>query len=139
MDKASIPYLGTITPFKGIRVYTRSAMGQPGSSEHLRELLTRVVGDYLTEGFLIIKDDDMYIGSQTVSELLLFWKKVLHRLQQNNLYLSACKTEVAPKRTTVLGWIWECGTISIPSHKITPLANSDPPKTCSSMRSFIGA
>ena len=139
MDKASIPYLGTITPFKGIRVYTRSAMGQPGSSEHLRELLTRVVGDYLTEGFLIIKDDDMYIGSQTIQELLQFWQKVLQRLQLNNLYLSAGKTEIAPKRTTVLGWIWECGTISIPSHKIIPLANSDPPKTCRSMRSFIGA
>ena len=31
------------------------------------------------------------------------------------------------------------GTISIAPHKISPLVNSDPPKTCSAMRSFIGA
>ena len=49
VDKESIPYLGTITPFKGIRVYTRCVMGQPGSSEHLRELMTRVVGDFLAK------------------------------------------------------------------------------------------
>ena len=77
LDKESIPYLGTITPFKGIRVYTRCVMGQPGSSEHLRELLTRVLGDFLTQGFLIIKDDDMYVGAQSINELLCHWEKVL--------------------------------------------------------------
>ena len=56
-------YLGTITPFKGIRVYTQCVMGQPGSSELLQELLTRVLGDFITQGFLIIKDDNMYVGA----------------------------------------------------------------------------
>ena len=32
--KSSIPYLGTVTPFKGLRVYLRAAMGMPGSSEY---------------------------------------------------------------------------------------------------------
>ncbi len=139
LDKKSIPYLGTVTPFRGMYVYTRSAMGQPGASEHLRELLTRVFGDYLREGFLIVKDDDMYIGSNEVSDLLCKWQMVLHRLQQNNLSLSASKTFITPKRTTVLGWIWQSGTISVPPHKIIPLVQSDPPETCSAMRSFIGA
>ena len=140
LTKASMPYLGTVTPFKGVRVYMRSAMGQPGASEHLRELLTRVLGDHMKEGFVIAKDDDLYIGAyETISELLSNWQKILHRMQQNNLYLSASKTVVAPKRTTVLGWIWDSGTISIPSHKINPLIKSDPPKTCSAMRSFIGS
>ena len=80
LDRKSIPYLGTVTLYKGMRVYTRSAMGQPGASEHLRELLTRIFGDYLREGFLIIKDDDMYVGSATPSDLLILWQKVLHRL-----------------------------------------------------------
>ena len=139
MDKKSIPYLGTVTPFKGIRVYTRLAMGMPGASEHLRELLTRVLGDFLSEGFLLVKDDDMYIGAQNISQLLCNWQQVLERMQQNNLYLSASKTEIVPKRTTVLGWIWQSGTISIPQHKILPLVSSEPPRTCSAMRSFIGA
>ena len=119
VTKDSMQYLGTVTPYKGIRVYTRTAMGMPGSSEHLRELLTRVLGDYMSEGFVIAKDDDMYIGAhESVAELLSNWEKVLHRMQLNNLYLSASKTVIAPKRTTVLGWIWECGTISAPPYKI---------------------
>ena len=117
-----------------MRVYTRSAMGQPGASEHLRELLTRIFGDYLREAFLIIKDDDMYVGSATPSDLLILWQKVLHRLQTNNLFFSASKTVIAPRRTTVLGWTWESGTISVQPHKILPLVRSDPPETYSSMR-----
>ena len=140
LTKESIPYLGTVTPYKGIRVYLRSAMGQPGASEHLRELITRVLGDLMTEGFVIAKDDDLYIGAyDSIPELLNNWHKVLQRMQENNLYLSASKTVVAPTRTTVLGWIWNSGTISIPTHKVNPLIKSDPPKTCSAMRSFIGA
>ena len=109
-------------------------MGQPGASEHLRELLTRVLGDFMHEGFVIAKDDDMYIGAyDSVLELLSNWQKVLHRMQQNNLYLSAPKTSIAPKRTTVLGWIWDSGTISVPIHKINPLTSSDPPTTCSAI------
>ena len=35
--KSSIPFLGTVTPFKGLTVYLRSAMSMPDSSEYLRE------------------------------------------------------------------------------------------------------
>ena len=117
MDKESMAYLGTVTPYKGIRVYTRLAMGMPGASEHLRELLTRVLGDYLTECFLVTKDDDLYIGGQTISELFHNWEKVLQRMQLNNLYLSATKTVIAPKQMTVLGGIWKSGSIAVPAHK----------------------
>ena len=30
MSESSIPYLGTMTPFKGLRVYACAAMGMPG-------------------------------------------------------------------------------------------------------------
>ena len=33
VSKKSIPFLGTVTPYKGLRVYLVSAMGQPGSSD----------------------------------------------------------------------------------------------------------
>ena len=46
-------YLGVITPFKGLRVYTRAAMGMPGSTEHLDELMSRVMGDLMHEGKVI--------------------------------------------------------------------------------------
>lgn len=36
--KSSMKYLGTVTSFKGLQVYTCSTMGMPDSSEHLQEL-----------------------------------------------------------------------------------------------------
>ena len=59
--KQSIPYLGTVTPFKGLRVYTRLAMGMPGASEVLNELLARILGNLIQEGSVIVIADDLYI------------------------------------------------------------------------------
>ena len=137
--KDSIPYLGTVTPFKGVRVYTRAAMGMPGSSEWLNELMSRVVGDLLMAGCVLIIADDLYVGGSTVQELLYNWECLLYLMHKNNLKLSSSKTVVCPKSTTILGWIWCNGSLSISSHKICPLLSSEPPKTCTQMRSFLGA
>ena len=73
LAKSSIPYLGTVTPFKGLRVYLRSAMGMPGSSEYLQELTARVFGDFMQEGFLALIADDLFVGGVTVDEILYNW------------------------------------------------------------------
>ena len=137
LAKSSIPYLGTVMPFKGIRVYLRPAMGMPGSSEYLQELTARVFGDFMLEGFVVLIADDIFIGADSISELLINWFRVLLRLQECNLTLSATKTIVCPKTMVILGWIWTAGTFVPSKHKISTLATVSPPKTCSTMRSFI--
>lgn len=139
MKRSSIKYLGIITPFKGIRVYTRAAMGMPGSTEHLDELMYRVLGEMMYEGIVMKIADDIYVGGDTVSSLLQNWERVLHQFWKNNLRLSPTKTVVCPRNTTVLGWIWSAGDISVSPHKINPLALADPPKTVKGLRSWIGA
>ena len=42
----SMKYCGTVAPFKGVRVYVRSAMGMPGSETALEELTCRVLGTW---------------------------------------------------------------------------------------------
>ena len=66
---------------------------------------------------------------------------MLERLSANYLSLSANKTVVCPFRTTILllGWQWNTGTLTRTAHKISALALVEPPQTCSSMRSFMGA
>ena len=49
LSHESMKYCGVVTPFRGVRVYARSAMGMPGSETALEELLCRVLGD-LGEG-----------------------------------------------------------------------------------------
>ena len=139
MAKSSMQWLGTHTPFGGLRVYTRPVMGMPGSAEFLQELLTRVFGEYTRKGFVIIIADDMNICGNTIGELYRNWEIVLRCCELNNLTLSPSKTIVCPVSVVILGWVWRMGTITVGSHKTSPLAVVDPPKTCSSMRSFIGA
>ena len=140
VSKESMPYLGTVTPFKGLRVYRRAAMGMPGCSEALSELVARVFGDFIQLGFFIHIHDDIHIAANDVpTELYDNWAKVLQRCRENNIKISPIKTIVCPRQLITLGWVWCAGTLSASSHKIAPLAACEPPKTCTKMRSFLGA
>lgn len=50
LSKDSMKYCGVVTPFKGTLVYTRSAMGMPGSETALVELMCHILGDFIQEG-----------------------------------------------------------------------------------------
>ena len=93
----------------------------------------------LQEGILVKLADDLYCGANTPEHLLENWKRVLHTLHQSSLNLSAPKTVICPRTTTILGWIWHQGTIQASPHRIATLTSCSPPTTVAGMRSFIGA
>ena len=135
----SMKYCGVATPFRGVRVYVRSAMGMPGSETALEELMCRVLGDLLEEGVVEKIADDLCWGGNTPKELLQNWKRVLVALHKSDLRLSALKTVINPKSTTILGWIWNSGTLSTSPHRIATLASCQKPETVYRLRSFLGA
>ena len=139
LSKASMKYCGVATPFRGIRVYTRSAMGMPGSETALEELMCRVLGDFLQEGCATNLADDLYCGGDTPQDLIANWSRILDALARCNLRLSATKTVICPKTTTILGWIWSQDSLSASPHSIAALATGSPPESVKGMRSFIGA
>ncbi len=139
LAKSSMKYCGVATPFKGIRVYTRCAMGMPGSETCLEELLCRVLGHLIEEGLVIKLADDLFCGGNTPDEAALNWQLVLDALQKNNLRLTASKTVICPRSTTILGWIWSNGTLTASPHRIAALSSTEPPLTVQGLRSFIGA
>ena len=51
-------FCGTSTPFKGVRVYTRCAMGLPGSETALEELMNRVLGQLIHNGDVAKKAEE---------------------------------------------------------------------------------
>ena len=61
LAKSSMKYCGVVTPFKGIRVYARAAMGMPGSETALEELMSRVLGDLIQEGIVTKLADDLFL------------------------------------------------------------------------------
>ena len=58
-QKPSMKYLDVLTPCKGLRVFTRAVMGMPGSTEHLDELMSRVIGDLMHQGRVMKIADDL--------------------------------------------------------------------------------
>ena len=139
LSRESMKYCGVATPFRGVRVYTRTAMGMPGSETALEELMCRVLGDLLVEGVVVKLADDLYCGGDTPTALLHNWGRVLSALSHSGLHLSASKTKICPKTTNILGWIWSQGTLRASPHRIAALAACPPPSTVKAMRSFIGA
>ena len=139
LAKQSMKFCGIATPFRGVPVYTRCAMGMPGSKTALEELMCRVLGDLIQDGSVAKLADDLYCGGNTPEELLLNFKKVLHAPQACNLRLSPCKTVICPRSTTILGWIWSQGSLFASPHRVAVLAKSPLPDTVHGLRSFISA
>ena len=139
LSSDSLKYCGVVTPYKGVRVYTRCAMGMPGSETALEELLSLVLGPLIQEGCVCKLADDLYCGGSNPKELADNWKKLLSALDICNLRLSGSKTIIAPMKTTVLGWIWHGGSISASPHKLSALQTCAPPTNVKGMRSFVGA
>ena len=141
LEKESMKFTGVVTPFKGIRVYGRGAMGMPGTETALEELLYRVLGNQLAEGGVAKVMDDLYIGGSTPEEAMERWEQVLEAFQKNGLKLSPTKTVICPASTTILGWVWSQGTLKASPHRISALEAVDPMKltTVGQLRSFIGS
>ena len=139
LAKASMKYCGVVTPFKGVRMYARSAMGMPGSETALEELMCRILSDLIQAGIVVKLADDLFCSGNTPETLLSNWRQVLSALHLSNMRLSAHKTTVAPRSTTVLGWIWHEGTLQASPHRVATLSQSEPPTTVKGLRSFIGA
>ena len=80
----------------------------PGASEYLQEVTSRVFGDFIQEGFLVVVADDMFIGGNSIEELIANWLRILQRLRENNLTLSPKKTYLSTtdnhSRLGLEGW-----------------------------------
>ena len=139
LSRASLRYCGIATPFRGVRVYTRCAMGMPGSETALEELMCRVLGDCLQDGIVVKLADDLYCGGNTVDDLLENWGRILRALETSGLHLSATKTTICPRTTTILGWTWTEGKISASRHRVSTLSSCKIPDTVFGLRSFLGA
>ena len=139
LHQDSRKYCGVVTPFKGVRVYCRAAMGMPGSESALDELMSRILGDLIQQGRVERVADDIYIGGSDLLSVFKTWEIVLRRFQQANLRLSGPKTIIFPASTCILGWVWSQGKLSASPHHLSSLAACELPKTVKALRSYIGA
>ena len=83
--------------------------------------MSRVLGELIQEGCIGKIANNMFCGGDTPDDALHVWIRVLQALDLNNLGLCASKTVVCPKSTTVLGWTWSLGSITVSPHKLSAL------------------
>ena len=139
LSQSFLKYCGIATPFRGIQVYRKSAMGMPGSETPLEEMMCRVLGDFIQEGCVAKLADDLYCDGDTPEALLVNWRRVLQAFDRCNLRLSPTKTIICPTSTIIFGWVWSQGRLSASPHRVAVLASCPSPQTGKGLRSFIGA
>ena len=124
VKKSLWAYLGIMTPYKGTRVLTRAGQGLLGSDVELEQLVSRVLGDDITQGYCLAIRDDIIIGGNSVDEALSNYESILTKLKNNNLKLSPHKIRVFPSDTEIYGYRIVNGCISPSAHIVTALGET---------------
>ena len=70
-------YLAVETPFKGIRVLTRSGQGLLNQEIEMNQLLTKILGQEIEKNNVMIQADDGQVGGKTEDEAIDNWIQVL--------------------------------------------------------------
>ena len=66
---------------------TRTGQGLLGSDVELEQLMSRVLGQEISQGFCMTIREDMVIGGSFIEEAIRNYKLVLSKLHSNNLKL----------------------------------------------------
>ena len=134
-----IKFLGTVHPFKGLRVYTCDPQGLKGASERSYEKLLKIYGDMIQEDRLAQMADGLHVLGMTVRELTDNYEEVLRRADLSNLTFKPSKVCICPKTVNLFGWVLT-GEKWLPTkHTISTLVSAPTPKTVKQMRSFLGS
>ena len=124
IKKSLWSYMGIMTPHKGVRVMTRTGQGLLGSDVELEQLLSRVLGEDISQGHCLAIRDDIVIGGNTVNEAMAHYESVLSKLNNNNLKLSASKVRIFPADTEVYGYRIVNGCVLPSEHTVTSLGQT---------------
>ena len=104
MQRQDICYLGTVHPYKGLRVYTCDPQGLKGASERSYEKLLRIFGDMIQNKRLAQMADGIHVLGNTVEELVKNYKEVLKRADACNFTFKPSKVIICPRNITLFGW-----------------------------------
>ena len=138
MQKSSMRYLGTSTPYGGDRVYAVQPQGYLNATENSDRVIQKVLEPALRQKKCIRMADNMIVGGSTVSEAAENYELILKLCGGAGLTFKASKTVICPKRVNILGKVWNNGYLYPSEHLQSTLANVPPPVTVKQMRSFLG-
>ena len=138
IDKEDWSYLAVETPFKGLRVLTRSGQGLLNQEIELGQLLVKVLGPEIEKGHVIVQADDGQVGGSTMEEAVTNWISVLRLLSNNNIKLNPSKISIFPETSLIHGWEFKDGYVQPSTHRQLAIAEVNQPTTVGELRTYMG-
>ena len=131
-------YLAVETPFKGIRVLTRSGQGLLNQEIEMQQLFSKVLGEEIKQGNILIQADDGQVGGVTVEETINNWIRMLDVCSKNNIKINSSKVKILPKSSLIHGWLFEDGHVQPDPHRKLAILEMKQPKTVGELRTYMG-
>ena len=139
LNKESMRFFGTATPYGGLRLYAMQPMGYLNATENADLVIQAVLDPAIKQGRCARIADNLFTGGKTVKEAVDNFHLMLNLCANSGLTFKAAKTVICPRSVTILGKIWERGTLRPSNHLVSTLSRADYPRTVKQMRSFTGS
>jgi hypothetical protein len=112
--------------------------GMCNSPATFQAMMDDIFGDMVDEGIIIIYMDDIFLFAPDKHTLTENTKRVLARLQENDLFLKPTKCEFNKTKVEYLGMVIEEGKISMDPGKLRGIRDWRVPTTVKQVRGFLG-
>ena len=112
--------------------------GQCNSPPTFQAFMDSTFGDMITEGWLIIYMDDVLVFAETHEEFQEWTKRVLNRMQEEDLHLKLAKCTFDQMEVEYLGLVVKDGEVHMDPTKLKAVEQWEPPTSVKAVRSFIG-
>ena len=132
-------FFGTATPYGGIRLYAMQPMGYLNATENADMVIQNVLNPAIRKGKCVRIADNLFTGGQTPQEAAQNFHLMLNLCSNSGLTFKASKTVICPQQVTILGKVWERGTLRPSNHLLSTLSRASYPTTVKQMRSFTGS
>ena len=139
MDKKSMKFLGTSSPFGGDRVYAVQPQGYLNATENADRVIQTVLEPAMRQGKCLRVADNLITGGNTPDEAAKNYELILKLCNHCGLTFKAKKTIICPKQVNILGKVWNQGKLSPSVHLMSTISSASFPSTVKQMRSFTGS
>jgi hypothetical protein len=123
---------------KGLFEPTVMFFGMCNSPATFQSMMDTIFADMIDECIVIIYMDDIFIFAPDEPTLTKNTKRVLARLQENDLFLKPTKCEFNKTRVEYLGMVIQEGKISMDPGKLKGIRDWPTPTTVKQVRGFLG-
>ena len=138
LHKEDWGYLAVETPYKGLRILTRSGQGLLNQEIEMNQLLTKVLGEEIAKNNVVLQADDGQVGGKTEEEAIDNWISVLKLCSLNNLKINSKKVKILPESSLIHGWLFKDGHVEPSPHRALAILDMKPPKTVGELRTYMG-